>query len=281
MTHKRYPRQEKGKLWTLLIAGLMVAVLTVISLVIGDYAGRRWDGKTRYTVINLEDGSVIESVDIMRDIGVRLRLPGDTEIETVGGRGKWRLQVMPKLAEKFGVKWAADSISDFTGVAYTGEKSQLGWWDRFSWWKVSRKVRWEEIDAQKSGWLKEVKSQDGLIVWEPAPGWNQKMADLFTDAQLIRDGLAVKVINAVSMPGMGSHAARWIESSGVKVNMIESATENIVRCAVMVSDRDMGKSITRWLEKTYDCEVVADESSGGEIILKLGRDYQGWWKGSL
>lgn len=281
MRHRGFPRQERGKLWTLGIAGLIVAILTLISLVIGDYAGRKWDGKTRFTVLNLDEGGVIESVDIMRNVGVRLKLPADTEIETVGGRGKWRLQVMPKLAEKFGIKWAADSVSDFTGVAITSEKSQMGWWDRFYWWKVSQKVRWEDVDAKENGWLREVRSQDGLVVWELAPVWRQKTADLFTDAQLIKDGLVVKVVNAVSMPGMGTHAARWIESSGVKVNMIESATENIVRCAVMVSTRDEGKSVTRWLSKTYDCEIVTDDSLEGEVILRLGREYQGWWKGSL
>jgi hypothetical protein len=281
MIRRKKNRQEKGKLWTLVIAGLIVGIFSLISLIIGDYAGRKWDGKTRFTLVNLKEGGRIESVDIVRNVGVRLTLPENTEVETIGGRGKWRLQVMPNLAEKFGVKWTADSIADFTGVAVTSEKSQMGWWDRFAWWKISRKVQWEDVDAAQNGWLKEVKSNDGLVVWELGPMWKQNMNNLFTDTQLIKDGLAVRVINTVSLPGMGTHAARWIESAGIRVNMIETAAESIVRCAVIVSGDDKGKSVTRWLEKIYDCEIVQDDNLKGEVVLKLGMEYQGWWKGLL
>src|SRR3989337_2174367 len=46
----------------------------------------------------------------------RLTLPGNLELETVGGRGKWRAEVLAKLAQKYGKKWAADSAANYLGI---------------------------------------------------------------------------------------------------------------------------------------------------------------------
>ena len=88
--------------------------------------GGEWDGRSRFTVISIGDTVKVESIDPAVSGGMRFTLPGNLELETVGGRGKWRAEVLAKLAQKYGKKWAADSVANYLGIGYTAEKSELG-----------------------------------------------------------------------------------------------------------------------------------------------------------
>ena len=96
-----------GIRWAVVALMLGGAIMLVVS-----YKGRRWEGRERFTVIQLGPPVVVASFDPQTGRGIKIELPDELEIETVGGRGTWRLGVLLKAGE---ARWAADSVAEALG----------------------------------------------------------------------------------------------------------------------------------------------------------------------
>lgn len=250
---------------------LAAVLLVLLGVAVGVwFAGRgTWDGKSRFTVVSIGDAVKVESVDPAISGGVRFELPGNLEVETVGGKGKWRVEVLGKLAKKYGVRWAADSVADYLGIGYTAEKGGLWWW-----WK-RRETEWREVDMVTEGLVREVTEVDGQKVLVTSENWEPSVRKWFVSGAIANENLSVEVENASGVDGAGINAARMIETAGIKVDKVESGEAENGKCTVVTSVEDKKKLGVVWLMRQLGCKWKVGE--GVKVIL--GRDYGSWWKG--
>lgn len=256
----------------------LVAVLLVLSVVAAGvwFAGRgTWDGKSRFTVISIGDTVKVESIDPAISGGVRFELPGNLEVETVGGKGKWRAEVLGKLAKKYGVRWAADSVADCLGVGYTAEAGGLGPVERWKWWKWRRETEWRVVDMAAEGLVREVAEADGQQVLVIDQSWQQAARKWFVSGVIANENLSVGVENASGVDGAGINAARMIETAGIKVDKVESGGEEDGKCTVLTPAGDKKRLGVVWLMRQLGCKWKTGEG----VKVVLGRDYGSWWKG--
>lgn len=243
---------------------LLLFILGVAGGLAWIYVGRKWDGESRFTVIRLGRQVVVESFDPVTLEGVKLALPDQLEIESVDGRGKWLAGAISRAGSR---KWVADSVADYLGITYTS--TSLGWWDRLGWWRYSREVRWKEIALDETSWVEKGKTADGLEVWRLNQRWEMAARELFYDSVIAREGLVVVVVNTTDVSGLGAHAARVLESSGIKVGMVESKNEEIGRCVVRSEKGDKSRASVKMMMREFGCEW----KEGEKIVLELGREY--------
>ena len=69
-------------------------------------------------------------------------------------------------AEKFGSKWAADSVADYLGIGFTSASKNWQWW----WWE--RKINWKTVDLGKTRWVVEHEAADGTKLLTLASDWS-------------------------------------------------------------------------------------------------------------
>jgi len=262
---------QLGMGFLLVISGIVLAVT---------YRARNWDGKDRFTLIELGEQVVVHSIDPETKAGVRLTLPANLEIETVGGKGRWRTKVLAEIAKKHGTSWAVDSVSDALGVAYTGVWGRLGLWDRWAWWQLSSDVEeWKEINLGETGWVEELPSPDRERLDGISKSWYGKAGELFSSTTISGEHISAVVVNTTDTLGLGEHAARIIEIKGMRVAMVRTESEVIDTCVVEGTD-ELKKSVSgQWLTDYFGCQWHTAGESANEIIIKLGTGYRKWWRG--
>jgi hypothetical protein len=234
------------------IAALAVFLLSGIFLAVGDFVNRKWDGRTRYTVLDLQNGLTVESIDLSTRSGLRIKFPGNFEVDTVGGRGSWQVKALDDLATKFGSKWVADSMFDYLGVGYTAEKSDLGIWDKISWWNESRQIQWKEVNIGDTDYVMDKKDVDGTIV-----------------------------LNTTKEIGLGNHAAVFIENTGIKVAMVDTNLQLLDKCLVTGTERALKTVTADFIIRSLQCNKKINGNSEKELTLELGQSYRWWWKGQF
>lgn len=268
---------KRGKLNTAALAAGVAVV--AVSILIHGYVMRDWKGSGRFTVIDLRsDAAEIESFDPQVGMGSRLVIPADVEIETVGGRGRWRVGVMKELAAKYGLSWAVDSIADYLGIGYTVAKGEMGWWDRRVFAKYVSSGTWRNYNFVDAGWAQEIKAVDEAISWQLGGRWEKAAFELFASSQFIAEKVEVTVVNTVDAVGMGGHAARVIESSGLTVVMVSEGVEPVAGCKLEVPVQLAEKKAVDWMRGYFKCDQET-ATSGDGVRLSLGQDYQKWWLG--
>lgn len=235
----------------------------------------RWDGRTRFTVISVGKNVVVESFDPAVGGGTRFSLPSDLEVETVGGRGKWRAGVLYKLVKKYGAKWAADSVSDYLGVGYTAERGGLGLVDRWHWWRWRQRLEWREVDIVREGLVREVVEVDGQEALVLAENWQQVARKWFLSGRIANENMSVRIINASGIDGAGNNAARMIDVAGIRVNEVETGTTREGGCVFELEPGEKGGVGVAWLASQLGCKL----EKGDERVVILGKDYGKWWRG--
>src|SRR3989344_2056608 len=162
----RKAKNRRGKWLGRGVAVLVIAAL--VSFFLKTRAERKGRGDERFTLIVWNGMMTVASFDPVTERGLKLILPPELEVVTVGGRGRWQGKVLPQIGEKYGGKWVADSVADYLSVGYTAyaksdNLSGINLWDRFNWWQWSRKVRWEELELKTLPGVVEAKAADGQV----------------------------------------------------------------------------------------------------------------------
>ncbi len=283
MTRLRGGKTAQRSRWMVTAIILLGIVIFVFALVVYRlYLQRSWRGVGRFTVLRqlkTDQGDEFRflSVDPVSGDAIELKLPNDLEIATLGGRGSWRLGVMSKLSGQYGRKWAGDSIADSLGLAYQGFDQDLGTWDRFMWWWLSRQKQFTSVDLSDTSLLEKNDTVDGNKVLGLSSTWDDKAREWFVSAGLVSEGINIRIVNSLGEPGMGTHAARVIEHAGLRVGQIDNdPTQMVDRCRI----RAMGLSATlAFLKAQFGCEVVID-TQRVDILLILGSEYRTGWLGT-
>ena len=82
-------------------------ILAILAMGLSIFGGR-WDGRARFTAIDVVGGVEIRSFDPVTGEGFKMKLPHNLEIETVGGGGESGFrQKSAKLEIKVGrpIRW--------------------------------------------------------------------------------------------------------------------------------------------------------------------------------
>ncbi|HJZ05917.1 MAG TPA: hypothetical protein VJ327_08760 [Patescibacteria group bacterium] len=268
----------------IVVGGIVLAGVTIVAVTRG-YLLRKWDGMSRFTIVDIGDGdesrTVVESFDPVSRRGVKLILPDNMEIDTVGGRGKWRVKMLSQAPSWFGgKKWAADSVADYMGIMYTGEKTLLGWWDNLAWWRWRSRVDWREKDVADSSWVEEVVAADGERMWRLGLNWDVEARELFVSAAIVGEKLNVTVVNTTITSGLGGHAARSLESAGLRVGLVKSDEDaGGERCKIVAGGNTLDSIGAKRMVGNFGCGAEVGEFGEGEVELRLGINYQRWWLG--
>ncbi len=245
--------------WVVVALMLAGAIVLVVS-----YRGRRWEGRERFTVIRLGPPVVVASFDPQTGRGIKIELPDELEIETVGGRGKWRLGVLLKAGE---VRWAADSVAEALGVGYEGRAEDLGWIDRWGWWSRGRNVNWEEVALGKTSLVSWEKGADGVEAGHLTKGWEARADTWFVSQAIAQEQLRVKIVNTTTVAGLGSRVARMVERAGMKVAEVTAGAEEKQKCVVSGPAGSVGvRSLVRWLGCGWQ--------PAAEVVVEVGTDYR-------
>ncbi len=225
---------------------------------------RGWDGKSRFTVVDLGSPVRVLSFDPATHQGLRLTLPTDLWVSTGSGRGRFPVSTLVVAGSS---AWAARSITDELGIFSQGELTHLNWVDKWRWWWAARGVQWRAVDLAAAGLVNYHQTADGTSEGELAPNWEQTALGWFTSLTVAQEQLAVRVVNTTSVPGLAATAARQIETSGMKVVEVANSSDEVDKCHI-VGSVQLQKSVGgRLMRQNYNC----DWQIGEPLTLYLGR----------
>lgn len=275
-------KKKKLTKWPLLIGLILAVGLVVLSIMGWAYTQRQWWGEERFTVLNTQKGLVLKSFDPQTNSGITLKLPDKLEISTVGGKGDWRVESLERLVDKHGWEWVKDSVGDALGIEITGVDKRLGWWDKWQWIRRTRGVDWRKIDLGGYPYMKESIAVDGSKYLVLDERWGAYAKELFGSMSIINENIGVVVINSAGVPGLGSHAARAIDTTGMRVVMINNDNQGDGKsCRITINEKLSDGISLKILKKIFKCQQVDYSAGAGEdITVRLGQDYQDWWLGS-
>lgn len=245
--------------------------------ILREYAKRQWDGIGRLTMITVEESEVlIESVDPVTREAIRIKLPPELQVQTLEGKGVWRVGVLHELAEKHGNKWAGDSIANFLGIAYTGLTQEMNLWDKVNWAWRSRDLDWNEVPLKETTLLAETTEVDDQKVLGLDSRWSKKARQYFAAADLSTEGYEVSITNSTDTSGLGATAARVVDSSGMRVIMVRSDPTHTVEECIVEGNKEAGLSSSgKFLVRSFGCKFVEDEGvREGELDIVLGTKYR-------
>ena len=244
-----------------------MVIVSVLGVGATGYLGQKWDGRSRFTVVDLGPPVIVSSFDPATHKGIHLVVPNDLEVATSRGRGKLPAGSLVAAGSR---SWAAESVASYLGIFYLGEASQLKWGERLRWWWVSRQVEWRTVDLNQAGLVTYRQTTDGVRVGELAPAWEQTGPEWFTSLVIAQAQLAVRVVNTTPVTGLAATAAREIESSGMQVVEVANSPDEVDACQV-ASPPSLRKSVgVRLLLRQFHC----DWQEGDQLTLYLGSQYR-------
>ena len=249
--------------WAFLI---LIFLFTLYSLLSTLYSGE-WDGRSRFTVVDLGPPVTVSSFDPATHKGIRLVLPNELEVVTSQGRGKLPAGSLVAAGSR---SWAAESVASYLGIFHQGEVSQLQWGDKLRWWWASRQTEWRSVDLNQAGLVRLRRTADGEQVGELAPKWEQVGPEWFTSLVIAQARLAVRVINTTPVAGLAATAAREIESSGMQVVEVSNSPDEVDACQI-ASPPSLRKSVgVQLLLRQFHC----DWKERDQLTLYLGSQYR-------
>lgn len=237
---------------------------------------REYLGWERFTVIS-SVGDEIHVLSVDSGKGIRVILPADLLIQTVQGRGEWRVGALSTLGKKYGRSWEADSVANALGIFYTGWQDNLGIVDRFVWWQKSRETSFLEIKLEGSSYVDEIVQADGMKVWKINDAWKKKSAELFSSESIATSDIEAEVINTTKKGGLASRAAAPLTSSGIRVIRVgEQESEVSDRCVILGSKSELQSNFGKYVEKYMRCKTVASGDDDAKISILVGLKYFEW-----
>ncbi len=240
------------------------------------FVKRSWDGRSRFTVLELANPVVIWTMERGDTQILKLVVPDDLEVSTIG-KGVWAARAMPELAKKYGVDWAADSVSAFLGVGLTGVSGHMGFWDTLSWMTLQWGKETKEVKMAGSVWLTQKVAPDGLNVFHLSSAWKQKAEEIFFSSAIAAEGWKLSVINTTSVSGLGAKVARIAEAAGYKVIALAQGADTPQSCRVEGRLEQKESLGLTWLQNNFSCEfATADNLDTNELKLIVGKKFESW-----
>lgn len=258
------------------VGGVMVIVAAITVAGWRIYAGRTWDQKSRITVVTLGQTIVVESIDPGGVSGIRLKVDPRVLIDSVGGRGKWLAGSIGNAGDK---TWVADSVANYFGMPYDAVMGRMGVWDSWGYARLSRRVTWKEIDLVSAGMVEKEVQPDNVEVYIKGQRLDEFVKENFFDSRILAEGISVGIVNSTKTPGMGNHAARFLESRGIRVAFVRGQDDRIEKCEVAGRDELRTTLTVKFLEKWFRCDFVKQDNLKSEPVLVLGGEYKSWWLG--
>ena len=271
----------KNKKRNLKLGLLFFVMLAMGATVFGwwQYRVRKWDGVTRFTIVTT-DPLALESIDPLTGEGIRIKVPMQMEINTAGGRGKWRAEVLPQLAQKFGGEWLTDSVMWHFEVPVTASDRDWSLWDKWEWFRHSRRVKWEEVNMEETTWVVSLTAPDGAKGFGLSDRWKDAARRRLVSTGLAREKLNVRVVNAAGAEGLGLRIGNMIETAGMRVVMVASGEEVAGECEVQGGSGVKQSLGTLFLMRTFGCEWrESREENVGDGRLGLGEPVAAKWLG--
>jgi hypothetical protein len=241
------------------------------------YHSRHWDGETRFTIVDVknESGSMeILSADPQTRQAIKLELPGDLEITTVGGKGKWKVESVVRLVKKYGGRWAADSVADFLGIAYTDVRPEMNFWDKWRWWLLEKNADWEQINLKGNNLITQHTDPDGVSITEMSNWWQSKASEWFYSTNLAKEGLVVEIFNSTGIAGLAGRAARPLDKAGIKVAKLGDSSARVEKCLIKTTRKMKTDTGIKWLAEMYNCRIENDDQlDEKQVQLFVGSEY--------
>lgn len=250
-------KSQKSKLKLLILLTLIIGLgFSVYHLI---FIRKAWDGKSRFTVISMNNGVRVESFDPRTAEGIKIVFPQNWMIAGAGGKGEW-------LAEKVD---RADLVAENLGILYTTGQSDMSWGDRLLWWIWGRRVKWREIEGEQ--WMKKKRTVDGIEMWRLGESWDTAAREMLASAAVLEERLMVTVVNTTVEPGLATRMARRIENSGLRVVATQTGEKMIQGCQVRSSKQSKSKIGVRLLIRSLRCSWEAAEVGENEVELFFGQ----------
>lgn len=256
----------------LIISGLLL--LATAGLLIFVYSLKKWDGKTRFTIVSLGDVVKVKSFDPVTSLGVEIELPSKLIISSVSGRGEWKAE---KIAQAGKPGWVVDSLTNTLGLQILSEEDRLSLIDKilWEWWK--RKVVWKQVDVSFLGFLIVENTPDGETVYKLSGAWDKYVSDSLSSVVIAKNGMNVVIVNTTGEVGLGASASRLVESMGLRVVEVNSSDSHLEKCVVS-SRKEIKHSVeVESLISAFDCEWKEGHEDG--LQLELGEKYRKWRDG--
>ncbi|OGD08199.1 hypothetical protein A2397_05675 [Candidatus Amesbacteria bacterium RIFOXYB1_FULL_44_23] len=267
--------------WIKIVVGSGLVILLIAGLfeIAGSYQRRLWGGKSRFTVVSLGQPTIIYSVDpAFKGVGVKLILPDDLMVDTVDGRGTWKVGVLRPLEKKYGKAWLIDSLENSLGLMITDKLPLTNFWDFLGYGLTTFGIDWEEVKVSET-YLEEGTDPDGEKVLGLSMYWWKKVGELFFSANVASEGWQVSVFNSTNTTGLGYKMARVVETAGFKVIRVADTNQKTEKCVIKSNSADRNVWATQLLIKKWSCRWQENkELQEKEIELIVGESFSGWGK---
>ncbi len=258
-------------MWILLLISLTVAGYEVWQAV----RMSKWDGKTRFTVLDFRDSGVRLVSSEPDGEALEMELPKNMEIVTIG-RGIWTAGAMRSLAEKYGFEWAAESVASHLGVPYTAVWQKMSVIDRAKWeilvWKKEIRI----LQLINSVFLVEKTATDGEKTLSLSALWNKRAGELFYSSAIAQNTWQLSVINGTSVDGLAAKVSRIAETQGFKVVSLVRDESDLEGCLVLGKEEWQKESALVWLVGYFGCDYVTGDSESDVIELRIGKKFVEW-----
>src|SRR3989338_6074789 len=145
MGKNRHKPKQRNFLGKIILYVFIIQIVCAFLVYMNSFITRKWKGIGRFTRVFVEESGVrIESFDPRLKTGILFRLPGELEIMTLGGNGRWKINAMKQLESKYGADWARDSIADYLGISVTGG-AKMGITDEIAWKRLKNAGHQQEV----------------------------------------------------------------------------------------------------------------------------------------
>ncbi|MBI5358506.1 hypothetical protein HZB69_02655 [Candidatus Amesbacteria bacterium] len=245
-------------------------IITIVLLTIGiiSFQKRLWRDNSRLIYYSLNP-LVLTSLDPVTDELINVFLPDNLEIESVAGRGTWLASKISKAGTR---TWITKSLEWHLAIVNLYHFDDLSIWDKTRYYNHKRTSVLKSINLVDTGLITLQKTTDGVEQYHLTPHWYLKGQDWFASTEIIKQGLAVSLVNSTSISGLGARSARMLESMGIRVRQLTSTNDNLTKCRIFVSPTTAKLSGYRHINKTFGCEEVFDEKLDLDIKIELGQD---------
>lgn len=278
---------------------LLVPILLVLALGIGWKIYGEWqrsklgEGQRYNIVVSSEKDELVKlvSLDKFDKTITTIEFPKDLYVETAFEYGKYSLDKVWAVGEldKRGGAVLAATVEDLTGVPVDGYirvrefgeardvreivKTDLSVFDlaRVAWEGI--KIRADKIKTIDLGNLGAI---DDLLL---ADGSKVKSVDTlrldyflqgeFLERNLREENLKAEVLNAKGKAGLGTLAARMLETVGIDVVNVGNSDLAINRCEVLAAKKDERSLTVKRIAKIFGCTISPKEEGRADITLLL------------
>ncbi len=266
------------------VAGWIFLIMVGVMFVIGFWRKNIYDPKLGINILMIgKEGMALVGIRVTENMANFLVLPSNLLIQ--GEKGDYQVEAVAKvgLMDKDNLNATRLSVSRTLGVAMAGviktdanidlaglfsalsnlsTQTNLSLLDRIALYSdlsglFKRGVRLE-LNFPLSG-VDTVEEPDGRKLVKVNPAIFSWMKNQWTQDQVLSEGAEVAVINASGKDGLGRLISRQLESAGVRVIDVDSASDVLAgQCVLMGGGKAVPKTY-QFILSTFACQVGSNK----------------------